>query len=95
MIHNEHLLRGFADEMGKIAALDKKKKAAIGSLVKEKDKEKKDQKDQLGTQSRKGSFYGQQTDTSHDISVPYDRDGTSAQHHSFEAQSSEASRGQT
>ncbi len=96
MMHSEHILKGFADEMGKLAAIDKKKKAAVGSLVKEKDKEKDKEKgkDQLGNQSRKGSFYGQQTDTSHDISVPYDRDGTSAQHGSFEAQSSEANRGQ-
>jgi hypothetical protein len=90
---NEHILRGFADEMAKIAAKNKGKKAAVFDLMKDGQKTT-GQKGKLGQMWRRGSFFGQQTDTPHDIAIPYDRDGANAQHGSFEAQSSDASRGQ-
>lgn len=88
---NGYILKGFADEMAKIAA--KKKKAAASDLLKEKPKET-GQKWKLGQMWRKGSFFGQQTADGSEIAIPYDRDGANAQHGSFEAQSSDASRGQ-
>lgn len=88
---NENILRGFADEMAKIAA--KKKKAASDDLMKDKPKET-GQKGQLGQMWRKGSFFGQQTADGSEIAIPYDRDGANAQHHSFEAEASDNSRGQ-
>ncbi len=88
---------GFVDEIAKIAA--KAKKSSRAATAAQLANDKKDGKDkdkskmELGKRWRSGSPFAAQTDDPRDIAIPYERDGTSAQHMSPEAANSENDEG--
>lgn len=89
-------MSGFVDEIAKLAVKAKKSRRVATAVQLVKDKGGSDRKEkskmELGKRWREGSPFAQQTDDPRDIAIPYERDGTSAQHMSPEAANSENDR---